>query len=417
MRICSILAAAAATFTVLPGPAHAQDVYQHLELIAEVFARVQQECPSRSEAASVNAAARINALPHRAGRPPVSVEGMDVYESLETLADAIAADQEHLSEMSYAILDGTVRGVDPRSRFAGGDPAGSGGVGATVSVEGGVVTLDAVPPNSAAALAGLASGDVILSVDGTATTGLTRPDMQSLFLGVDGSLAAIQYSRNGAAPETVLVQRGYDERENEEAVEWRREGAIGVITLRSFRDRTSNRVERAVSELKRGAPIRGYVVDIRGNGGGLLSEVVSSADIFLDGGEVGTIGSAQGCPGDPQTYNARSGDRADGVPVVLLVDRDTASGSELFAAALSDRGRARVVGQRTFGRGDTQTVIPIMNRRAWIVLTTGEMLSPSGRRIEGGGVELTEAVPASDQAHDYALERALQLLAAPVAMP
>lgn len=415
-RVWSILLAA--TVALVPAQAQAQDIYRRLEQVADTLARLERECPAQRASAMAGAVARINALPHRAGLPRVSISSDTTpYAFLEMVADVAASDEEHISELSYAVMDGMMRGVHPRSYFAGVAPGHGGSVSAMLRVDGDVTVIESVLADGPAAQAGLAPGDIVHSIDTRATEGLSRNDVMSLLNGVAGSEVAITFSRDGAEPRTVVVERRPLPATTEQVLEWRREQGVGILTLRHFTDGVSGRVRRAMRELERGGSLEGLVIDLRGNSGGLLVELVEVADLFLDGGVVGNITGVRECSFESQTYNARRGGLETRLPVVLLVDGRTASGAEWFVAALMERGRAHAVGQRTYGRGDMQVMIPLENRRAWIALTVGELITSAGARIDGLGVAPTEIAPESDNEHDYALERALQLFRAPAAHP
>jgi carboxyl-terminal processing protease len=186
---------------------------------------------------------------------------------------------------------------------------------------------------------------------------------------------------------------------------------IGYIEIRSFQENTAERVRQAIRDMRRQS-VRGYIIDLRNNSGGLLDQAIETADLFLDGGVVATVLSARRCPaGDPEVYNARSGDETRGAPLVVITNAQTASGAELVASALVDRQRAVTVGRRTFGMGEIQTVAPL-GQRAGLRLVTGELSSPRVGRFAGGRAP-THETPEASPGNDPAMARARELLATP----
>src|SRR5262249_26108920 len=152
-----------------------------------------------------------------------------------------------------------------------------------------------------------------------------------------------------------------------------------------------------------------------------LDDIRPLADMFLSGGEVGVVAPSGPCSDDtllkPKHLRARPGDEFHGAPVVLLVSQDTGSGAQLLVAALTGNGRAQAIGQRTAGGGGVRTVVPFDSGRGGLALTTGELLTPGGGKIVGVGVEPSITAPEDANGHDYALERAMEMLNAASTSP
>jgi carboxyl-terminal processing protease len=170
-----------------------------------------------------------------------------------------------------------------------------------------------------------------------------------------------------------------------ESVRWRTEGSVGYIRITQFNEQTTLGLEEAVAaiEAELGTELVGYVLDLRNNPGGLLSEAISVSDAFLERGEiVSTRGRHEE---DMQRYNARPGDLAKGLPVVVLINDGSASASEIVAGALKDHQRAILMGTRSFGKGSVQTIVPLPGHGA-MRLTTSRYYTPSGVSIQATGI-------------------------------
>jgi carboxyl-terminal processing protease len=203
--------------------------------------------------------------------------------------------------------------------------------------------------------------------------------------GAPGSPITVTVAREGADPFDVTLTR---EVINVRAVTSRVEGGdIGVIRISAFNERTGDMLQDAIRSVRSetGGNLRGVVLDLRRNPGGLLDQAIEVSDAFLDGGEVvSTRGRRQS---DVQRYNARRGDDLAGVPVAVLIDGASASAAEIVAGALQDRNRALIIGMDSFGKGSVQTVIPLQGgREGALRLTTARYYTPSGRSIQGAGI-------------------------------
>ncbi len=249
--------------------------------------------------------------------------------------------------------------------------------------------------------AGIKADDIIVAIDDKSIAGLSLDDIQKKLRGAEGSPVKLTLSRAGekAPLEKRLVRANVAI----EAVTSRREGNVGYINIPAFNERTDAGVKSAVAKLKKeiGPGIKGYIIDLRDDGGGVLEAAVGVSDDFLDGGEI--VSTRGRDANDTERYDAKPGDIADGKPLIILTDNGTASASEIVAGALQDHKRARIVGTRSFGKGSVQTVIPLDNGAGGALhMTTGRYYTPSGRSIQALGITPDVAVAQSqtDDIHE-----------------
>jgi carboxyl-terminal processing protease len=253
------------------------------------------------------------------------------------------------------------------------------GVGIDVmSTTGGLKVID-VFPGTPAAQAGLKAGDVIQAVGGTSLAGRSTTTATSLITGHEGTQVRLTVDRGN--DKRVLVLRRANVLVTSGGVLDVNGLKVGDVRLTSFTDGSGASVRAQVQKvLRQGA--KALVLDLRDNGGGLLNEAVNVASIFIPDG---TIVSTDGRSQPRQTYTAKGGAIATSIPMVVLVDRGTASAAEIVTGALKDRGRAKVVGTRTFGKGVFQEIQPLPNGGA-LDITVGEYFTPNGTNLGGGGV-------------------------------
>jgi carboxyl-terminal processing protease len=324
----------------------------------------------------------------------------DVYRQLELFADVLArVEQDYVTPVDdqaaiEAAIQGMLSSLDPHSSYMNAaeyremqtQTRGEyGGLGIEVTSEDGVVRVVSPIDGTPAARAGIQAGDYLTAIDGESIVGLTLNDAVRRMRGQAGTDITITVAREGVDPFDVTLTR---EIINVRAVTARVEGGdIGVIRISTFNERTGDMLQDAIRQVKRdtGGRLRGVVLDLRNNPGGLLDQAIEVSDAFLDGGEVVSTRGRQ--PEDVQRYNARRGDDLAGVPVVVLINGASASAAEIVAGALQDRNRALVVGTDSFGKGSVQTVIPLQGGRDGALrLTTARYYTPAGRSIQGAGI-------------------------------
>jgi carboxyl-terminal processing protease len=273
------------------------------------------------------------------------------------------------------------------------------------------VRVVAPMPGSPAARAGLQAGDVIVKLDDQPLLGVPLSDAISRMRGQPGTPVSITVRRPGIEQEfTVALTRDTIRRQ---VLRSSVEGDVLVLRLAAFTGSAASSVEKAIAEATAAGLPRGIVLDMRGNGGGLLREAVSLADVFLREGDIVSLRGR--APGNQRAWKADAAELLAGVPMVVLVDNRSASATELVAAALQENGRAVVMGQRSFGKGTVQSTFALGEHKGALKLTTSTYHGPSGRSVQKVGVtpdvELTPAVasrcPAILKEPDAALSCAL----------
>jgi carboxyl-terminal processing protease len=260
-----------------------------------------------------------------------------------------------------------------------------GGLGIEITQDEGVIRVVSPIDETPASRAGILAGDYITAVDGASIVGFTVNDAVTRMRGAPGTALTITIAREGVEPFDVPITR---EIINVRSVTARMEGAdIGYIRISTFNERTASMLQDALRTVRRdgGANLRGVVIDLRNNPGGLLDQSIEVSDAFLEGGEVVSTRGRQ--PGDVQRYNARRGDDLQGLPIAVLINGASASAAEIVAGALQDRNRAVLIGMDSFGKGSVQTVIPLQGGRDGALrLTTARYYTPAGRSIQGAGI-------------------------------
>jgi carboxyl-terminal processing protease len=265
-----------------------------------------------------------------------------------------------------------------------------GGLGLTVQMEDGAVKVVAPQDGTPAARAGIKSGDYITHIDGKLIYGETLDESIQLMRGKPGTKISLSLVRPGRdKPLDVTMTR---EVIVQKPVKWEVRGDVGYINITTFSESTGADTRAAIMAIDKSLGHRplGYVVDLRNNGGGLLTQAIAVSDAFLDHGEIVSQRGRE--KSDIERYYAKPGDDAHGLPVVVLTNPGTASASEIVAGALQDHHRALVMGDRTFGKGSVQTLLQLGPTTA-LRLTTARYYTPSGRSVQEGGIEPDIKVP------------------------
>ncbi|WP_376093417.1 S41 family peptidase [Roseomonas sp. CCTCC AB2023176] len=291
-------------------------------------------------------------------------------------------------------INGMLQGLDPHSSYMNlrnfrdmqvQTRGEFGGLGIEVSQENGYVKVISPIDETPASRAGVKPGDLITHINNTSTQGLTLQEAVEQMRGERGTRINLTIRREGTpAPIEVSLTR---EVIRPQVVRFRMEpGDIGYVRLTSFNEQTEAGLRRAVSTLRQQARdgLKGLVLDLRNNPGGLLDQAIQVSDDFLEQGEI--VSTRARRQEDAQRWNARAGDLVSGVPVVVLINAGSASASEIVAGALQDHRRAIVMGVKSFGKGSVQTVMPLPGNGA-IRLTTARYYTPSGRSIQATGIE------------------------------
>jgi carboxyl-terminal processing protease len=292
--------------------------------------------------------------------------------------------------LEYAI-QGMLMGLDPHSVYLNKDDftdlqdSTSGeftGLGLEVGMEDGYITIISPIDGSPAAAANLQSGDVVLKLDSVPIQGMSLNEAIELMRGPKGSEIELTIGRAGESqPFTVTLVR---DTIKVASVRGRLlEPGYGYIRIAQFQLGTGEDVGKQLRKLLDKGKLKGLVLDLRNNPGGVLSASVSVAGLFLDGGPV--VYTEGRLPNSDMNFDAQAGDATDGAPIVVLINAGSASASEIVAGALQDRGRAVVMGSDSFGKGSVQTILPLSESRA-VKLTTARYFTPDGRSIQAEGI-------------------------------
>ncbi|MCD6035934.1 MAG: peptidase [Rickettsiales bacterium] len=258
-----------------------------------------------------------------------------------------------------------------------------GGLGIEVTMENGLVKVVSPIDDTPAYVAGVKAGDMISEIDGEQVMGLTLAEAVEKMRGKKGSKILITVLREGAKePLKFTIVRDVI---RIRSVRARKEKDIGYIRITSFSEQTAEGLDKAIKTFKKemGTGLKGIVLDLRNNPGGLLDQAVEVADSFLDQGEI--VSTRGRMEGSIKRFPAKKGDITGNVPVVVLINSGSASASEIVAGALQDHKRAIIMGTKSFGKGSVQTVIPVPGEGA-IRLTTSRYYTPSGRSIQAEGI-------------------------------
>jgi carboxyl-terminal processing protease len=338
---------------------------QHRDLLATVLQRVQRSHAIEADFAALAAAATkvLDPLPSGSGEP---------------------------AEVFRTAMNAALRSFDPYARYLDAaayrrDQASSGGsfVGLGIEIEptDAGVRITAPMPGGPAAKAGLRAGDLIVQVDDKPLRGVALADAIARMRGDVGTQVSLVVRRDGTDDFTLALTRDTIRRQ---LLRWQMEGDTLVLRLSSFSGPVAAGLSAAVAEATTTHQPRGVVLDMRSNPGGLVREAVRVADTFLSRGEIASMrGRTQGTE---RTWQADSTELLAGLPMVVLLDKSSASASELVAAALQENGRATVMGQLSFGKGSVQTTYALGEGRGAVKLTSALYYGPLGRTVNKAGV-------------------------------
>ena len=298
-------------------------------------------------------------------------------------------------ELIEKAIDGMLTGLDPHSGYMNEkvwqemqmDTQGKfGGLGIEITMEEGFVKVISPIEDSPAFEAGILAGDYIVQIDDTPVFGLTLNEAVDLMRGEKGEPISITVSRDGTEPFIVKIIRDIIKIQSVKSETYNN---IGYLRITSFTEQTEKGLLKSIKNIENeNENIDGYVLDLRSNPGGLLSQAVKVSDIFLKRGEI--VSTRGRDKKDIRRYRAKNKDHTNGKPIVVLIDGGSASASEIVAGALQDHKRAIIVGTQSFGKGSVQTIIPFQRSSAdnisGIRLTTARYYTPSGESIQGKGI-------------------------------
>ncbi len=297
-------------------------------------------------------------------------------------------------ELIEKAIDGMLSGLDPHSGFMNEevfqemqmDTEGKfGGLGIEITMEEGFVKVIAPIEDTPAYAAGVLAGDYIIQIDETPVFGLTLNEAVELMRGKKGEPIVITISRANTEPFEIEIIRDYIKIRS---VKSEVLNNIGYLRITSFNEQTESGLLDAIKKIEKENQIKGYVLDVRSNPGGLLTQAVKVTDIFLERGEI--VSTRGRDKKDIRRYRAKKSDRTNGKPLVVIIDGGSASASEIVAGALQDHKRAIIIGTQSFGKGSVQTIIPFQvsnsDNLTGIRLTTARYYTPSGVSIQGKGI-------------------------------
>jgi carboxyl-terminal processing protease len=336
------------------------DTYRQLNLFGDVFERVRADYVEKPD------------------------DGKLVESAINGMLSALDPHSSYMDAKSFRDMQ-----VQTRGEF--------GGLGIEVTMEDGLVKVVAPIDDTPAAKAGVMAGDIITHLDDEPVQGLTLNQAVDKMRGPVNTKIRLKIMRKGQDKPTEVtivrdVIRVRSVRSTNEG------GEIGYIRVTQFNEQTSEGLKKAINDLAGQIPaekLKGYVLDLRNNPGGLLDQAISVSDAFLERGEI--VSTRGRNPEETQRFNSRPGDLVHGKPLIVLINGGSASASEIVAGALQDHKRATVIGTRSFGKGSVQTIIPLGSGNGALRLTTARYFTPSGRSIQAKGIspdiEVLQEVP------------------------
>ncbi|MDB9759604.1 S41 family peptidase [Candidatus Pelagibacter sp.] len=324
-------------------------------------------------------------------------ENTDLYKKIDLFGEVLEkiskeyVDEVDQSKSMDSAINGLLQSLDPYSAymtpesFEGMQTETSGefgGLGIEVGMEAGVVKVISPIDNTPASKAGLKAGDYIVKINNTQVQGKTLMQAVDLMRGPVGSSIEITVRRRGVKKalifnitrEVIQVQSVKSELIDNN---------IGYIRLTSFNENSSEQIKENINKLNKNKDLKGYILDLRNNPGGLLSQAIKISDFFLENGEIVSTRSRQAS--ENRKWFARQGDLTNGKTLIILINYGSASASEIVAGALKDHKRAIILGENSYGKGSVQSIIPLKNRGA-IRLTIAKYYLPSGKSISEVGV-------------------------------
>ena len=326
-----------------------------------------------------------------------SASNETIYEKIDLFSEVLdKINKEYVedvnqSEAMDAAINGVLQSLDPYSAYMSPEifeemqteTSGEfGGLGIEVSMEAGVVKVISPIDESPAYKVGVKAGDYIVKINNVQVQGKTLSEAVELMRGPVGSSIEITVRRIGVRKALVFnITREIIKIQSVKSKII--DNNIGYIRLTAFNENSSSQIKKKISEFKKDKSIEGYILDLRNNPGGLLSQAVKISDFFLSDGEIVSTKSRK--EGENRKWFANRGDIIDGKTLIVLINGGSASASEIVAGALKDHKRAILLGESSFGKGSVQSIIPLKNKGA-IRLTISKYYLPSGKSISEVGV-------------------------------
>ena len=324
-------------------------------------------------------------------------DNSDIYKKIDLFGEVLEkindeyVDEVDQSKSMDSAINGLLQSLDPYSAYMTPESLESmqtetsgefGGLGIEVGMEAGVVKVISPIDDTPASKAGLKAGDYIVKINNTQVQGKSLMEAVELMRGPVGSSIEITVRRRGEKKALIFnIKREIIE---VQSVKFELlEDNIGYIRLTSFNENSSTQIKEKIEKLNKNKNLKGYILDLRNNPGGLLSQAIEISDFFLENGEIVSTRSRQ--PSENRKWFAKKGDLIKGKTLLVLINYGSASASEIVAGALKDHKRAIILGENSYGKGSVQSIIPLKNKGA-IRLTIAKYYLPSGKSISGVGI-------------------------------
>ena len=321
----------------------------------------------------------------------------DIYKKIDLFGEVLEkineeyVDEIDQSESMDSAINGLLQSLDPYSAYMSPEILNEmqtetsgefGGLGIEVNMESGVVKIISPIDNTPASRAGLKAGDFIVKIDNTQVQGKSLSEAVDLMRGPVGSSIELTIRRIGKKKAlTFNIVREVIEIQSVRSDILKND--IGYIRLTSFNENSAQQIESKIKSLEKNQKVNSYILDLRNNPGGLLSQAITISDFFLDNGEI--VSTKSRTPSENRKWFAKKGDITNGKTLIVLINYGSASASEIVAGALKDHKRAIILGENSFGKGSVQSIIPLKNKGA-IRLTVAKYYLPSGESISEVGI-------------------------------
>ncbi len=321
----------------------------------------------------------------------------DIYKKIDLFGEVLEKiNKEYVDEINQSksmdsAINGLLQSLDPYSAYMSPEIFNEmqtetkgefGGLGIEVSMESGVVKVISPIDDTPASRAGIKAGDYIVKINDIQVQGKSLSEAVELMRGPVGSSIELTIRRRGERKAlTFNIKREIIEIQSVKAEIM--EKNIGYIRLTSFNDNSDEQIEKTINRFEKNSNLKAYILDLRNNPGGLLSQAIRISDFFLNDGEIVSTKSRK--PSENRRWFAKNGDLINGKPIIILINYGSASASEIVAGALKDHKRAILLGENSFGKGSVQSIIPLKNKGA-IRLTVAKYYLPSGKSISEVGV-------------------------------
>ena len=321
----------------------------------------------------------------------------NIYDKIDLFGEVLEKiNNEYVDEINQAesmdsAIDGLLQSLDPYSSYMSPEifnemqteTSGEfGGLGIEVSMESGVVKVISPIDDTPASRAGIKAGDYIVKINELQVQGKSLSEAVDLMRGPVGSGIELTIRRRGEKKALTfnIIREVIEIRSVKTSL---LEKNIGYIRLTSFNENSSNQIKEEIKKFKKNKDVKAYILDLRNNPGGLLSQAIKIADFFLDDGEIVSTKSRKAS--ENRKWFAKEGDLLNGKTLIVLINYGSASASEIVAGALKDHKRAILLGEKSFGKGSVQSIIPLKNNGA-IRLTVAKYYLPSGKSISEIGI-------------------------------